>query len=142
MQEDLFNFSFDLQEMERLQNLKNFTNENEEKIFYTEISKKAMFLTDESIKLLFNLTNEEFETDRIQRAIKIGELYGGNLSGELIYKAALNGEKWAILKMQEMNKGKQKQEIKSREVVYKNANTVTDWDALEKSNIFGQLSEK
>ena len=140
MQENLFNFSFNMEEIEELRKLKNFQNENEKKTFLDTVSKMGMFLQDDALKFLFDLSDDEFNTNEIQNAIKKGELYAGMKMGEFIYSKALDGEKWAILKLQEMNKGKQKQEITSRTVEYKNANNNMEMiKELEKQSIFGKI---
>ena len=127
---------FNMNDISYYQNLKNFQNEEQEKTFYLELARKGMILTDESIKILFNLSDDEFNNILIKQAIKMGEVWAGNLSGEKIINAAENGEKWAILKLHEMNNGKQKQETTSREVVYKNANNIIDLDELKKQSDF------
>ena len=135
MQNDLFSITLD--DLKKFQDMKNFSNENEEKDFYNEISLKAMILTDDGLKTLFNLSDDEFNQPAIQNAIKQGELLSAIQQGEQIQNAAKNGEKWAIIRLQEMNKGKQKQQITTRTVKYENSRDSAYIDA-EKTSIFAQ----
>ena len=103
--------------------------------FIQEIEINAGLLTENQIKLLFDLSDDEIIKNDIQKAIQHGEAKAALFAARKIREAAEKGEKWAILKLYEMNKGKEKQTT-NRIVGYQNMNNETDWEKLKEMSEF------
>lgn len=100
-----------------------------------EIKLKSKLVSREHIQVLFALTDAEMADSEIATAIQTGEARAALFASKKIYEAAENGEKWAILKLFDMNNGK-KRTIANRIVGYQNMNGEVDWEKIKEVSDF------
>lgn len=115
--------------------LADLKNAGDKELLLQEIRLKSKLVSREHIQVLFALTDDEIAEPDIANAIETGEARAALFASKKIYEAAENGEKWAILKLYDMNNGK-KRTIANRVVGYQNMNTELDWEKMREVSDF------